>query len=109
MIEKLETSGVQNDVLRVIYSWLQQRTAHVVVDGVKSDPFPLSNSVYQGTTWGPPLWNHLFGDARHSVESVGFRASMFVDDTFEKFSNLSRWYGAEYHQQRTHKVPKLFA
>ena len=52
----------------------------VIVDGQKSKDLPLSNSLYQGTTWGPSLWNHYFADARFSIEDSGFEASVFADD-----------------------------
>ena len=72
----------------MIGSWLEKRTAVVVVDGANSTPFDLSNSVYQGTTWGPPLWNIYFADARFSIEDAGFQASLFADD-LNAFRNFS--------------------
>ena len=48
--------------------------------GELSNNFVLSDSVFQGTTWGPPLCNHYFADARFSVEDAGFEASVFADD-----------------------------
>ena len=45
-----------------------------------SDEFSLSNSVYQGTTWGPPFWNHYYADAKNAVHDANFIASIFADD-----------------------------
>ena len=59
---------------------MDERIAIVVVDGQFSNYFVSSDPVFQGTTWGLPLWNHYFADARFSVEDVGFEASVFADD-----------------------------
>ena len=45
-----------------------------------SDEFTLNNSVYQGTTWGPPLWNHYYADAKHAIHDANFIESIFADD-----------------------------
>ena len=36
---------------------LHQKTARVVVGGKQSAPVTLADMVYQGTVWGPVLWN----------------------------------------------------
>ena len=38
------------------WSWLQQRSAQVVVEGQRSDKMLLRNMVFQGTVLGPTLW-----------------------------------------------------
>ena len=76
---KLKASGIHQQVLDVIWSWLQKRKASIVVDGNMSDEFVLSNSVYQGTTWGPPLWNHYYADAKHAVHDANFIESISAD------------------------------
>ena len=40
----------------------------------------LHNQVYQGTVWGPPLWNCYFADARHVAVKEGFSDIFFADD-----------------------------
>ena len=43
-------------------------------------PSTLSNSVFQGTVLGPPLWNVYYQDARRHVNDVGFLETVFADD-----------------------------
>ena len=51
-----------------------------MVKGASSAPKPLQNSVYQGTVWGPPLWNIHFAEARLAVTAEGFTEVIFADD-----------------------------
>ena len=80
LLEKLSRRGVHPQLLAIIRSWLEPRSAHVIVDGVRSRPRRLANSVYQGTVWGPPLWNTYFADAACPVNSLGFLETIFADD-----------------------------
>eukprot|EP00969_Alexandrium_andersonii_P303127 13399189-Alexandrium_andersonii.AAC.1 len=54
---KLAAAGVDRALLRVLASWLARRSARVVVQGSFSETIEMCDMVYQGTTWGPPLWN----------------------------------------------------
>ena len=63
LMETLADRGLHPQVLAVTRSWLEPRSAHVVVDGVQSRQCMLSDSVYQGTVLGPPLWNTHFAGA----------------------------------------------
>ena len=76
-------------MFRVIASWLRQRTAHVIVGGAQSNPMKLLNQVFQGTVWGPPLWNLFFEDARLCLEVIHFAVMVFADDlnAFKQFPN----------------------
>ena len=67
-------------LLQVVKSWLCTRTAYVVVEGAKLEPAPLDNQVFQGTVWGPPLWNTFFEDAGVPVNAAGFADAFFADD-----------------------------
>ena len=80
MTEKLQRLGVRGRLLRLVGSWLQYRRAAVVVDGKFSKEMILTNMVYQGTVWGPPLWNCYFGDSRLVAEEEGFHDTFFADD-----------------------------
>ena len=66
--------------MNLLASWLEDREAVVVVDGVSSEKKTLHNMVYQGTVWGPPLWNVYFNDARQPVEKEGLCSTFFADD-----------------------------
>ena len=57
LLEKLLARGMPEDLLEVIQSWLRKRSAHVIVGGEMSNAMTLQDMVFQGTAWGPPLWN----------------------------------------------------
>ncbi len=80
LTEKLKRAGLHPQVLRLLCSWLEPRTSAVVLDGQKSAPQTLKNSVYQGTVLGPPLWNIHYADAQVAVNAEGFSEVIFADD-----------------------------
>ena len=67
-------------MVNFIAAWLRDRQAVAIVNGCGSDPYTLTNSVFQGTVLGPPLWNIHYADAGKAVASLGFEESMFADD-----------------------------
>ena len=77
---KLERSGLHPRILRLLKSWLEPRTSVVVLDGCASPQQVLTNSVYQGTVWGPPLWNVHYADSKLAVQEEGFTEVVFADD-----------------------------
>ena len=70
-------------------SWLQQRTAHVVVEGHFSDKMVLKNMVFQGTVLGFSLWNLFYEDARRAIHETGFEEIAYADDLhgFKEFEH----------------------
>jgi hypothetical protein len=88
LVAKLRAKGFQENILRVIASWLQKRSAQVLVGGACSDPMELVNQVFQGTVWGPSLWNLFFEDARCALEVLSFVVVVFADDlnSYKPFS-----------------------
>ena len=40
----------------------------------------LRNMVFQGTVWGPSLWNAFFGDCVFSIHGCGFEIVICADD-----------------------------
>eukprot|EP00969_Alexandrium_andersonii_P055436 2442615-Alexandrium_andersonii.AAC.1 len=40
----------------------------------------MKDMVYQGTVFGPPLWNLFFADAQTAVATAGFRDIVYADD-----------------------------
>ena len=80
LVAKLRNKGLCGNFLRVLESWLGERTAQVVVEGQSSTKTTLRNQVFQGTTWGPPLWNCYYEDSRNAVLRAGFTDSTFADD-----------------------------
>ena len=56
------------------------RIAKVAVNGLFSAVFVLENMVFQGTVWGPTLWNVYYEDAAKPVTESGFTEVVFADD-----------------------------
>ena len=52
----------------------------VIVDGRCSQAYALSNSVYQGTVLGPPLWNVFYEDSQDAAHCRSFSERAFADD-----------------------------
>ena len=92
LLAKLQAANVGPRYLNFLDSYLQPRRAQVVVEGVASDTFEISNTVFQGTVLGPPLWNTFFSDVALTVDACPGDAdsSLFVDDLsiFQKFDRL---------------------
>ena len=61
-------------------SWLEARTANVVVGGKLSKDMTLTDMVYQGTVLGPLLWNLFFGDAKLPIRLARFIEIIFADE-----------------------------
>ena len=69
---KLVARGIHPKLIKFFLSWLGNRIAKVVVGGRYSHELMQRNMVYQGTVWGPSLWNLFFEDARHAITTKGF-------------------------------------
>ena len=80
LLTKLASVPIPRKMHKVIESWLNPRTAHVVVGGARSDVIQMADMVYQGTVWGPPLWNIFFQDASHAIRLLNFIELVYADD-----------------------------
>ena len=80
LIAKLKAQKVHPDLLAVIASWLRQRTALVVSGGKFSNPLTLKDMLFQGTVWGPNLWNAFFKDASRAIKEHLFTEIVYADD-----------------------------
>jgi hypothetical protein len=80
LLEKLKAKNLHPDMIAVVESWLRDRRAHVVVGGQKSDGFTLKDMVFQGTVWGPSLWNTFYEDARRAIKEWFFKEIVYADD-----------------------------
>ena len=56
LYEKLVAKGLPDEYLRIIRSWLFDRTAYIEINGQKSRKFILADMVFQGTVLGPSFW-----------------------------------------------------
>ena len=77
---KIRTGRAHPGILALLKSWLEPRQSVVVLDGCSSAPQPLTNSVYQGTVLGSPLWNVHYADSNKAVQAEGFSEVVFADD-----------------------------
>ena len=80
MLDKLASLGLHRDLFCVVRSWLRDRRAFVVVAGERSKGSLLSDMVYQGTVWGPSLWNAFVGDVPVVFVSAVFFIVIYADD-----------------------------
>ncbi len=80
LVRKLSALGLHPRILAVLSSWLEPRSSKVVVEGTASKERILDNSVFQGTIWGPPLWNVYYADASDAVRKTEFEDIVFADD-----------------------------
>ena len=79
LLTKLESSGLNDKLIGVIRSWLRQRASFVIVNCNICEAMHLLNIAYQGTVWGPPLWNVFFGDCVCSISCCGFDVVVYAD------------------------------
>ena len=88
---KLRSIGVHPKLVAVIDSWLQRRYAHVAVAGKCSEVFEMNNMIYQGTVWGPFLWNCYYADSKNAIRQAGCTEIVYADDlnAFKSFNNKS--------------------
>ena len=80
LLQKLSSQGVHPSVINVLESWLAKRRANVVVGGVESINILMQDMVYQGTVWGPVLWNSFFADAVQALIKAKFESIVYADD-----------------------------
>lgn len=90
LVQKLRRARIPEPVVEVMSSWLGQRSVQVVVGGATSQSIAMSDMVFQGTVWGPPMWNIFFEDARDSVNEHGFKETVFAGDlnTYTRVRNV---------------------
>ena len=80
LIAKLEMYGLHPRIVAVLKSWLEKRTACVLVGGERSELFDILNQIFQGTVLGPILWDVFFADVSLPIRTTGFKEVMFADD-----------------------------
>ncbi len=80
LVAKLRAKGIHETFIRILDSWLQARTAKVVVGGAQGDDMELTGMIYQGTVWGPWLWNIFYEDARVAINKALFQEIVYADD-----------------------------
>ena len=79
VLKKLSLLGIRGQLLEWIKSFLSSRSQTVLVNGVLSEPAPVTSGVPQGSVIGPLLFLILIGDIDQNV-AQSFLSS-FADDT----------------------------
>jgi hypothetical protein len=77
---KLKAKRIHPKIIEVLVSWLRNRKARVVVGGEASEEFVLENMVFQGTVFGPDLWNVFYEDAKEAIKEMHYEECVFADD-----------------------------
>ena len=80
LMNKLIGAGVGDRMAAFLHTYLAPRSAVVVVPGGRSAPFPLQDTVFQGSVLGPHLWNVFAADVRDAVIASGATEAAFADD-----------------------------
>jgi len=80
MLAKCRRAGASDCFLAFLSEFLAPRRASVIVGGVSSDPFTIEDMVFQGTHFGPLLWNIFFADVSGPAASNGAKPTKFADD-----------------------------
>ena len=89
LIKKLKLMGVNPNLIYLLQNYLTGRKQIVVVDGVCSDPVPVTSGVIQGSILGPLLFNIFVCDLPQCLEFA--HCSMYADDSkiFLPVSNIT--------------------
>jgi len=78
LLELLESVGVGGYLLNWIRAWLADRSQRVVIDGISSDPVPVTSGVPQGSRLGPALFLLYINNLPSVLKSADIK--MFADD-----------------------------
>lgn len=79
LLAKLERYGVRGIPLQLIRSYLSDRSQYVTVNGVNSDPLPVTIGVPQGSILGPLLFIIYTNDILNADRNVTI--ACYADDT----------------------------
>jgi hypothetical protein len=77
---KLKAKKLHPKIVAVMVSWLRNRKAEVIIGGARSRAFVLADMVFQGTVWGPDLWNFFYEDAKEAIQELSYTETVYADD-----------------------------
>ena len=80
LLRKCKEAGICDTLLNLLEDFFGPRHAEVVVNGARSGRQTIENQVYQGTVFGPPMWNTFFKNSSLPVMQSGAADAKFADD-----------------------------
>ena len=78
LLHKLNSYGIQGNILNWITDFLSDRTQYVTVNGSSSEPAPVTSGVPQGSVLGPILFIYYINDMPDVTDQ---ELKIFADDT----------------------------
>ena len=76
LIKKLHAYGIRGNALKLLKSYLTNRTQYITYDGVRSSTKPIQCGVPQGSILGPLLFMNDIGNVSDFLYSI-----LYADDT----------------------------
>ena len=80
LLGRLSEIGLPDSFLDFLNSYVQPREGRVTLGSVTSDVIELSDMCFQGTCFGPALWNSFFGGIAEGLRDATHEPFLFADD-----------------------------
>ena len=80
LIEKLRKIGLNEHLVKWIFSYLYERKQYVVLDGEQSTIKPVLSGVPQGSVLGPLLFILYIDDLADELVDCGTSFTLYADD-----------------------------
>ncbi len=85
LITRLQSIGIEGDLLLLLENYLADRSLSVVLQGEESNLYPISAGVPQGSLLGPLLWNIFFDEVLHlSPSAVAYADDLTLTKSYKR-------------------------